>query len=1338
MDSSSIGGRLRPSPRTVFARRFAELFDAAGNPTLRRVAAAADARLRSARAAGQKGGVSIQRISDWKAGRNLPAKFETFLPVVLTLVDEARKSSAQVSPALLSVQEWQRLWTAAIEWDPASAATECPYLGLTAYRRQDTELFFGRTRPTEEFVELVRGTVGPGGQGGIVMLVGASGAGKSSLLEAGVVPELAQPERDWAIATMTPGPDPVGALLAAVSARAADTSTELAEPDSTGEVETTSAATPLADEAPTAETITRTLADWGTGLRRLLIIDQFEELFTLCPDDDQREVFLSALEHLAIRGEREPTAVILAVRADFYARCVDIPVLEDALKHRSYLLGPMRLDELAEAITRPAELAGYKLESGLEELVISELCGLGSRGERRAYDPGALPLVSHVMEAVWQRRDGMRLTIDGYEQAGGVLGSVAATAEKAWSELSEFQRAVGKRVLLGLVAVGDDSRDTRRKVARAELVRQTVEAAETALEVLARTRLITLDSESAYLTHEIVLDAWPRLRSWIDEDRVGYLERQRLQADASDWIAGGRDPSLLYRGARLTTMELHIGQGQLGPAGEEFLAAARLDRQRAERRSTARKSVLALLGVIALVLAGVAFVQNDTARQQRDRAIFTAVLAEADRVRDSDPAQSAQLALVADKIRPGDPAVRARLLDTQSLPLDARISGHTGSIWDVDFRRDGQIFASAGTDRTIRLWDATGAVPTRRSELSGHTDDVLSVVFSPDGTLLASASRDATVRLWDVRNPDAPAPVGKPLPGGALGRIRFDQDGKILVTSAASQDTRAFWDITNPAEPTLIEARLPLALERYRAGTLSSDLRRLATPDDQGIQLWDTTDLRAARPLGRIPGGSSLSEFSPDGRILVVGLTDVQTVQLWDVSDAMAPRKLGTPLPVSGSLFPMPVAFSSDGKRMATHLTQDRVQVWALDDPAHPVLLSTLPNGSSGFVTAFAFGSDGRIVTSTQEGILRHWSLPRWGSDNLGYVPRSTKIELDDSGSLMALATSSVVEKTDVAEVELFRVENPGEPRRVGRLTMDEPFGRTTLSPDGRMLFTAGLMAGGKLFDISDPAAIRLLAEVPAADPSAGFQSAVFSPDSRRLITTYSTWPDPQLRVWDLTDRTKPVALGQTPILSGEYDVAVSPDGRLLASFGTTEGVRLWDMTQGGSPRFVSRIALGPNEQPARLAFAPDSRALAVSAEDKTIRLWDITEPPTPVALADPLKGHSAFVSALAFSPDGRTLASTGFNSEIRLWDISSRERPVAVGYPLATGTLDDGYRVVFHPAGGYLVSGSAPGGVRWWDLDIGRSIDRICRVTPSALDASAWSERFPDIALDPPCAGTP
>ncbi|MEV0252607.1 hypothetical protein AB0H76_38885 [Nocardia sp. NPDC050712] len=1307
MDSSSTNGRLKPSPRAVFAQRFAALFDAAGNPTLRRVAAAAEARMRASRAAGQKGGVSIQRISDWKAGRNSPAKFETFLPVVLTLIDEARKSSEQVSPALLSVQEWQRLWTASNEWDPDAdgAGAVCPYLGLASYRPDDAEVFFGRGRVTTELAEMVRATVGSGGEGGMIVVVGASGAGKSSLLAAGLIPELADPAAEWAVATLTPGPDPLRALAAAV------------HPDASGEELSL-------DEA---------LAAWGADRRRLLIVDQFEELFTQCQDEHRRKEFLAALEHLAIRGENEPTAVVLAIRADFYARCLDVPVLEDALKHRSYLLGPMRLDELAEAITRPAELAGYKLDSGLEELVITELCGLDG-GDRQGYDPGALPLVSHVMEAVWQRREGARLTIDGYRAAGGVVGSVAATAEKAWNELSEFQQAIGKQVLLGLVTVGDDARDTRRKVTRAELLSRTVEAADAALDALARTRLVTLDSDAAYLTHEIVLDAWPRLRAWIDEDRVGYLERQRLHTDAADWAAAQRDSSLLYRGARLSAVEEHVGQDAIGAVAAEFLGAAQAQRKQTERRATTTKVVLAALTVAALVLAGIAVVQGNKAAAQRDNAVFAAIVAQADQMREPDPALSAQLVLAAHRLRPEDPEVRARILDTQSLPLSKSFPGHSGAVTATAFRLDRRVFATAGHDKRIRLWDTTDPDHPRALGLieTGDAVDTGSLALSADGRFLAAGRWFGNGRLWDISDPAGPFPLGEPLrPGHVVG---FSSDSRTLVTTRFRSSVTT-WALDNPTQP--VPHEVILSGDGNPNGALSVSMSRslAATVDQAGVtELWDTAKPGAARNLGRLQEDSGGADFSPDGRILAVAAENGHAVQLWDVSDAAAPRRVGNPIPTGyAEVVPqaaVTVTFSPDGALLAVGSGSGRsarLSLVSISEPQRPVLASSWT--AAEFAGPIDFGPNGCLFTGGNDGLLRVWRLPL-GMDDRQWVGG---FGFDTSGKRLVLDMNG--------GTELRSTEEPKNTSVLGHLRVADSFGSPVLSPDGRTVLVVERDVGARLFDVSDAAAPRPIADLPGA--YFDFQSARFSADSRQLTVLElhhrDRKPIPRLRVWDLSDRERPRPAGdpaEIP-LEGEPSsfplsvIEMVPGRNLVVVPGADGFATLWTIADPARPRQVSRIHVGHADSRIRLAANAAGTMLVSTAGEQAISVWDITDERSPVEIGVPLVGHAASVMSLAFSPDGKLLVSTGHDSELRMWNFTDPHKPEPINYPLATAVPKDEWELAFHPSGTFLLTGLQ--GIRWWDLDTQRVSDRICTAaTPITEDQ--WHEHVPELPYDPPC----
>nr|WP_040815146.1 hypothetical protein [Nocardia concava] len=495
-------------------------------------------------------------------------------------------------------------------------------------------------------------------------------------------------------------------------------------------------------------------------------MDQLEELFTAGSDERERDLFLTVLDGCSRRTD-DPIAVVVALRADFYAHCLNHLILQDALEHRGYLLGPLRMEELSQAVSGPARAVGLDLEPGLEELVTTELCGATDHPGRRTYDPGALPMLSHVMAATWHHREGRRLTIADYRTAGGVVGSVAETAEYAWNELSSDQQRAARDLLLGLVTVSQDSRDTRRTVARADLLARTAdpEAATAALELLTRTRLLTLDAEAVTLTHEIVLTAWPRLRGWIDEDRVGYLIRQRLESDAAEWAAQERDSSLLYRGPRLQNAREHADPPPVGPLAQEFLTRSVAAVDTGRRRSRRLRLTLALLGVVLLVLGVGLYSQIRLADQRRADSDFTAVLAAADQARQSDPTLAAQLNLVAWQLRPGDPAVRSRLLQSQAAPLLSVTPAHAQAVTRIAYQPSTRTLASVDLEGGLRLWDTTD--PRHPSALGTRTEGVGDVAFAPSAPLMATT--DATlvpsgdqlnanhiVTLWDISNPTTP------------------------------------------------------------------------------------------------------------------------------------------------------------------------------------------------------------------------------------------------------------------------------------------------------------------------------------------------------------------------------------------------------------------------------------------------------------------------------------------------------------------------------------------------------------------------------------------------------
>ncbi|WP_405179717.1 NACHT and WD repeat domain-containing protein [Nocardia sp. NBC_01377] len=1341
-------------PRAIFAESFAALYATAGNPTLRRVATAAASRMKGSRGT-QTNPASAQRISDWKAGRNVPARFESLLPVVLTLIDLAKKSGAAPNP-LFDLQFWRRLWQESISGTPAEIADlTCPYPGLTAYRDRDRDRFFGRTRHTAELTELVRAAADT--KGGIVTLVGASGAGKSSLLAAGLTATLTREPERWSVVTVTPGAHPLAALMEAMSA---------GKPN----------------DEPSSAVATACIN------RRLLIIDQFEELFTLCVDEHERDVYLSTLHRLATHPPR-PIAVVIALRADFYAPCLDYPDLQESLEDRSYLLGPMRADELHQAIVGPAEHTGLKLEPGLDELVITELCGIGDHETRQSYDPGALPLLSHVMAATWRNRDGLRLTRAGYRAAGGVVGSVAATAEYAWSELSDAQQSAAKTVLLGLVTVAPDARDTRRTTTRSDLLRSTndPDAVGAALELLARTRLITLDADSVYLTHEIVLDAWPRLRAWIDEDRVGYLLRQRLEADAAEWDSGGRDMALLYRGTRLDNASAHTVTGQTRGVAREFLDASRKATLRTRKRSSATKVVLALAGVVLLVVGFAAYAQSRIAAQQRDDKQIAILIAEADRLASIDPTLSAQLYLIAYRLRPDDPELRARLLRTQNMPLATVLPGGSDEVTRLAYHPGGHLLASIGNDGSIRLWD-TGDRPHQIGNTLEDVDHYGPLAFSPDGTLLAT-SLEGRPRLWDVHDPSAPRLLTAATGGDANTIIDmvFRPDGKALAAVLADGSGLQMWDIEKPTAPKPTTF-VPTAPDAYmKSAAYSPDGRRLAITsrlDASGPAATRTnTELRdptAERPRAIIelrdptdPGKSTGSpiettdvadmKFSPDGAILaVVGNASNTagelggTLELWTVAEAV-PRQLSAHTDPDSTISTL--SFGPDGHTVATG-GSDGAAVWNIVDPNRPEIIGNRLTGSpvncrnSGRsgpcvdqpATVAISPAGGTVATGGRSGSVRLWSLPStFVLDGIGMsIPA-----FDESGTLMVLGSGE-------NKFSVWDVGDPDKPYRRAGFSAGLSY-NLNLHPNGRTMTFTEVDAQWKpddhttrmrILDLSDSTHIRLRRTVELSGTERSRYGTVrMSPDWRLMATAFNTTfgadSGQTITLWDFTDQERPERLSEgITIPQDEIDtISFSHDGGLLVVVGWSwrgnseaSEMTLWDVSNPHLPRQLGtplRSEIGPIDD---AQFLPDDRGLLVRGNEK-FQIWDIDDREHLEPTGDPVAGHSLSLVTVDVSRDGHLLATSGQDGVVRLWDISAPRTPVPIMRSSIVSPEENiWWTIRFHPDGTHLVASGKDGVMHMWDLDERRAAERICAVTGAAITPELWQRLLPGEGYRPPC----
>jgi hypothetical protein len=417
-----------------------------------------------------------------------------------------------------------------------------PFKGLDFYDVDDAHLFFGRERLTLELVGHLR-------RHRFLAVVGASGSGKSSLVRAGLIPalkgdspagyegELPSGSSSWPVHILTPTAQPLKELATRLTLNAESVRA------------TTQLIDDMAQEPRSLDIALSRLAGQLRAERILLVIDQFEELFTLCHDEAERQAFVDNLVTAVKPESTGPAVIVITLRADFYGHCLQYSSFHKLLEQQQKVVGPMTAVELRQVIEMPAKSHGLTLEPGLVALFLRDV---GASGDR-APEPGALPLLSHALLETWRRRDGQRLTLAGYHAAGGVQGAIARTADTTYQRLSSEQQRIARNIFLRLAELSDDAQDTRRRASLAELIPQGEQAAAVleVLKLLADARLVTTHQETAEVAHEVLIREWPTLRRWLDENRAAlHLQRQLTEA-AQTWEAHDRRDSYLYRGTRL-------------------------------------------------------------------------------------------------------------------------------------------------------------------------------------------------------------------------------------------------------------------------------------------------------------------------------------------------------------------------------------------------------------------------------------------------------------------------------------------------------------------------------------------------------------------------------------------------------------------------------------------------------------------------------------------------------------------------------------------------------------------------------------------------------------------
>ncbi len=1099
---------------------------------------------------------------------------------------------------------------------PRSAA-ECPYRGLLSFRPSDRQLFFGRERILGELLgRLMPGT--------LLALVGASGSGKSSLLRAGVS------------AAVQAGEVP--------AARTARLITPGAEP-------------PLDLDGPASE---------------LLVVDQFEELYTQCADPSRRVQFIDALLS-------RPGAVVIGLRADFYGEISADARLAQAVSANQMLLGPMGEEELRCAIEAPASLVGLELGPGLVALVLRDAAG----------QPGALPLISHALRATWERRDGRTLSVEAYRETGGVSSAVAQTAEEIVQRTPVGQRPLLRAVFLRLTELGEGVEDTRRRVRSEDLVPHgtSVEEVRELLERLAEARLVTLGEGTVELAHEVLISRWPRLRGWLEEDREGIRLYRRLCDAARTWDAAGREPGDLYRGGRLeAALEWSRSNGALlNDTERQFLdGSAEESADTLRRRQLAnqrlRRSLAAAAGllVVALVLLAVTLVSRHDAVEAestaRSQALATESTAQVSRdpqlalllaraALASAPTPQAELAaseaLDANTLRAQLPSLGVQACDNSAYLLLLN-GGRTAA---ADTCQGYVVFADLTHDRIVRrvrvgattsdmilagggreLIVASGRNLVSVNVQSGRTRQLFTAPFEieqlagPPGHFLAIADREL-IGLVDLRHATVRTVARADGSVNGVNGIMSASASTLLIAStgqtqgrgellprltALNVDTGARWTVPLVAPPRIASVVYLRVSPDQRTWFVTGSILN-AEGEEQTAATWAIDPrTRSVRWVANGPAGawSSPVQVSPDASLLAVGYSDGEAAVLDAATGHLVAGDSSSSTIASGDLAIAPddrtlVTLSLDGllRKFSTQ-AGERLRLQAPPETS----VQFAPHGKD----LIMLGSRGEIVDRAGR-VLR--SFPGFAAGSVFNYCASCFSATPGFGRLTYLDPNSKAPR--VVEIE----GRTG--RHLAAVTVPRMEAQGVL-PDGRI--GAAYVQGSKMqAELIDPrtGVVRQLAPgVTEAGCIAGTPS--FALDGSLMAIGDGCV---HVNIWNLRSGR----LVRTIVLQehGSSDALLAPDGHAMLvpiAVGTFARANLISGAVEEVP--------GSNAAGTALAISPNGRYYAIGREDGTVDEYD-------AHTMRVIRHHEldSAVKTLAFSPDSRELMVEDTADVVRLWD---------------------------------------------------------------------------------------
>jgi WD40 repeat protein/serine/threonine protein kinase len=1203
-----------------------------------------------------------------------------------------------------------------------AAEEACPFPGLAAFSAADAGRFFGRERETDAFLNRLRVTP-------LLAVVGPSGAGKSSFVQAGVLPAL--PE-GWSALTVRPGPAPLVSLASRLEAA--------------GVLDER-----LRDELGTHPgALGSALRSYAAARRGtvVLVVDQLEEVFTLCGDAAERLLFVDVLAR-AGRSAEDPVRIVFTLRDDFLLRAEALAPLRLRLGQALQLLTTPAEAELRRILVEPLRLAGYDFDDpALPDEMVEEVAGA----------PGALALLSFTASKLWDLRDRRFHQIGhrAYRSLGGVGGALAQHAETTLTGMHpEEQRLVREVFRHAVTAEG-----TRAVLTRAELSQVLGDSEHSAAVVeklLAARLMVVSDTESGgervEVTHEALLDAWPRLVTWRREDAEGARLRDQLRAGARHWDERGRPSGLLWRGDALAEYRLWRERypGTLTTGEEQFAAASLADAARGRRRTRALVggafAVLLAFAVVLLFLALRIAGQRSAAEAARARSVESERDAKKnaadlhDLLLSQYESQGRRLLLADDPLQALAYLARAAELGASGFAHDFLVTqavrASDGKILSVHhdtlvsrarFSPDGRRIATASNDSTARVWDAaTGALQHRLD----HKGSVRVVAFSPDGASLVTASADGTAVVWDAATGKRRVVIDPAR--GALANATFSPGGAEVAIVSEDGEV-SLWDPVTGVRAAELLAGTGQRSETRAPVRFSPDGALIAAADGVGVvRVWDVKSRRSIARLAGHKASVRLIEFSPDGRRLSTAGEDGTGV-LWDPRSGRKLRTLAHGRQVNA------VVFSPDGRQVLTVSNDLNAIVWDADTGQERLVL----RGHAGGITGGLFGPDGKwIATASEDGTAILWDaatgreLAHWR----GHQEPIRDLSADRAGERLLTASEG-------GRVIVWRVEPQV---RITRLVGHTgPVYRIVFASDGAHVATASEDGTARVWDGLTGRELHIL-----RGHAGPVYSARFNPAGDRIATAGY---DGTVRLWDAASGTQQKVLRGHTRLARE--IAWTPDGRSFTSVGDDGTARVWS-AGGDALRTIEvnhglvfwiahapgddAVATAGNDNHVRIFRASDGGKLAdhddragmwtIEYDRKGTRLLGATTGQSVVVLDAAtgtrvldLIGHIGAAESAEWGAGDRLIITAGRDGTVRLWDATAGQQLQVIA---AGGKL---WAAAFSPDGSRFALAGDDGVPQIWTMPTPVTPDELARVIRCRVPYEVKGDRVVSRALPGNC----